>query len=121
MNKHSFRVRSCLGTSMENFQTQLALLLGKDTIRVRKTDEVPGRISVIDLISGILDLNSNNAAFTWARLRKDHPSIVGKSSFFKFKGRGQIWIGLDWLGLDWIGLDWLGIGVGLDLERIGLD
>ena len=76
--------------SGDDIPTQLAALLGKDgALVIRKTDEVPPRASVVDLISGMLGLNGNNAAYTFTRLRKDYPKITDTCGTYQFKGRGQ--------------------------------
>ena len=42
----------------------------------------PGFPPVIDLISTVLGLSANNAAFTLARLRNDHPEVTTGSGDF---------------------------------------
>ena len=44
---------------------------------------------MIDLISTVLGLNANNATFTFARLRNEHPEVTTNGGDFKFRGRGQ--------------------------------
>ena len=75
--------------SGDDVPAQLAALLGKEALTIRRTDEVPPRASVIDLISGLLSLNGNNAAFTFTRLRQENPEITASCGNYKFKGRGQ--------------------------------
>ena len=75
---------------MADIPRQLAALLGRQTVRIRKTDETPPRISVIDVISAISGHNSSNAARAFARLGHDYPDVTANCSHVKFpdtKGR----------------------------------
>ena len=74
---------------MSDIQQQLGAILGREVKQVRKTGEIPPRVAVIDLISAVLDLNANNAAFTFARLRNEHPEVTTNGGDFKFRGQGQ--------------------------------
>ena len=75
-------------SSGNDVPTQLAALFGKDdALVIWKTGKVPPRASVVDLIAGILNLKSNNAAFTFARLRRDYLEVGAACGTFKFKGR----------------------------------
>ena len=77
----------------DDIRAQLAALLGKPLARigqVRKTDETPPRVSVIDVICAVMGLNGNNAAMTFARLKDEHPdltTICGQVKFTDCKGR----------------------------------
>ena len=77
----------------DGIRAQLAALLGKPLARigqVRKTDETPPRVSVIDVICAVMGLNGNNAAMTFARLKDEHPdltTICGQVKFTDCKGR----------------------------------
>ena len=92
---HAFGVRTaepCMAASSgDDVPTQLAALLGKgDALVIRKTDEVPPRALVVDLIAGgILNLHGKNDAFTFARLRRDDSEVGAACGTFKFKGRGR--------------------------------
>ena len=57
--------------------------------QVRKTAEDPPRVSVLDLISVITGLGTNNARNYWIRFQAAHPEVATESSNFKFPGRGQ--------------------------------
>ena len=75
---------------MADIPRQLAALLGRQTVQIRKTDETPPRISVIDVISAISGHNSSNAALAFARLGHDYPDVTANCSHVKFpdtKGR----------------------------------
>ena len=72
-----------------SIQQQLAALLGRDVKQVRKTDEQPPRVSVIDVISAILGVSGNVAAVTMGRMKAEYPEVTSGCCDFKFKGRGQ--------------------------------
>ena len=77
---------------MTDLQQQLAHLLGQDVRQIRKTDESPARIAVIDVVAAITGLSSNgnsNAALAFARLKHDHPEVTAGCSDYKFPGRRQ--------------------------------
>ena len=60
-------------------------------MEVRKTNETPPRVSVIDLIGAVT--KNNNPRDDWKKLRKSHPEVVANSYNFqndwKFTGQGQ--------------------------------
>ena len=73
---------------------RLAYLLGQGVRQIRKTDESPTRIAVIDVVAAITGLSSNgiansNAALAFARLKHDHPEVTAGCSDYKFPGRRQ--------------------------------
>ena len=55
--------------------------------KIRKTPEVPPRVSVIDLISVVT--HNKNPHQTLADLQDDHPEVLHLTENFQFKGRGQ--------------------------------
>ena len=65
------------------------LLLGHAITRLRITDEVPPRISVIDLAAAITTKDANQAAEQVAYVKKRHPEVTEIFGDFKFRGRGQ--------------------------------
>ena len=78
--------------SMGDVREQLATLLQKeptDIVNIRKTDETPSRISVIDVISAIIGQTGKNASTYLERLRHIHPEIDSVCDGFTFPGRGQ--------------------------------
>ena len=68
---------------------QLAALLGKDMVHIRKTDEVPARISIIDVTVAVSGGSQHDAAWTLRRLSDQYPEVGTNCSHLKFKGRGQ--------------------------------
>ena len=57
-------------SSGDDIPAQLAALLGRKAVRIRKTDETPPRISVIDLASAIRMKDANQAAEQVAYVKK---------------------------------------------------
>ncbi len=76
-------------SSAYGIPTQLAALLGREAVQIRKTDENPPQISVIDVVVAITGQTQSNSAVAFKRLQHDHPEVTANSSDFKFKGRGQ--------------------------------
>lgn len=74
---------------MADIQQQLSRLLGRDVQQIRKTDENPSRISVIDVVAAITGQNKSNAAVAFKRLQRDHPAVTANSSDCKFPGERQ--------------------------------
>ena len=56
---------------------------------IRKTAEDPPRVSVLDVISAITGLETNNASNVFTRLKEQFPEVARNCSLFKFPGRGQ--------------------------------
>ena len=75
--------------SADDIRTQLATLLGREAVQIRKTDENPPQISVIDVVAAITGQTQSNSAVAFKRLQCDHPEVTANSSDFRFKGRGQ--------------------------------
>ena len=72
-----------------SIQQQLATLVGREVKQVRKTDETPPRISVIDTICVITGKDGRHAAEALRDLISRYPEVDGNIVHFKFKGRGQ--------------------------------
>ena len=73
-------------------RSQLARVLGRgeaDIKNIRKTNESPPRVSVIDVVSALLGVHANNAAMTFWRLRDEHNELNSGCGDFQFPGRGQ--------------------------------
>ena len=56
---------------------------------IRKTAEDPPRVSVLDVIGAITDLDSSNCSNYYHRLAEQFPEVSRFCSNFKFPGRGQ--------------------------------
>ena len=69
--------------------TQLATLLGKEVVSIRKTSETPPRISVIDVVETITGQVKSNAGKTLERVKESHPEVYPNWINYRFPGRGQ--------------------------------
>ena len=68
------------------------MVLGKpaeDMPRIRKTDEVPPRIALYDVISAITGLDGNHAGKAYRDIVKQQPEVHSNGVDFQFPGRGQ--------------------------------
>ena len=74
---------------MAQIQEQLSKLLGRKVKQVRKTDEVPPRISVIDVVVVITGKDANHAAQDVGYVKDRHPEVTQILGDFKFRGQGQ--------------------------------
>ena len=63
-------------SSGDDIPAQLAALLGHSVKRIRITDDVPPRISVIDLAAAITMKDANQAAEQVAYVKKRHPEVT---------------------------------------------
>ena len=63
---------------------KLAALLGRGVGRIRKTADVPPKISIIDVVSAVTSLNGNNAAMTFARMKDEHPDVTTRCGDVRF-------------------------------------
>ena len=75
--------------SGDDIPTQLAALLGKETVQIRKTNESPPRISVIDVAIAVTGKTHHDAAQDVRRLLTQYPEVGTNCSHLKFPGRGQ--------------------------------
>ena len=76
-------------SSGDDVPTQLAALLGKEVVSIRKTSETPPRISVIDVIQAITEMTKSNAGNYLDRIKNTHPEVSTNCRNFRFPGRGQ--------------------------------
>ena len=76
-------------SSTDDIPTQLAKLLGKKTVRIRKTDETPPRISVIDTIAAVTGRDANRSGEAIRELGDRFPEVNGNIVNLKFPGRRQ--------------------------------
>ena len=65
----------CFGSDMADIPLQLATLLGKDVVRLRKVDGQPPRVAVIDVISAITGKDARHAAEQLRRLIAQYPDL----------------------------------------------
>jgi len=77
-------------SSGDNIPTQLAALLGRESVgQIRKTDETPPRISVIDVVQAITGKDARHAAQEVRTLCSRHPEVDKILVHFLFRGQGQ--------------------------------
>ena len=62
-------------SSEDDIPVQLAALFGRETVRIRKTDEMPPRISVIDVVQAITGKDARHAAQEVRTLCSAHPEV----------------------------------------------
>ena len=77
------------GPSGDDVPTQLATLLGKEGVQIRKTEETPPRASVIDVISAFVGKDPRRAAEQLRRLVAQYPQVDTNCVLLKFPGRGE--------------------------------
>ena len=63
-----------------------------NTSKIRKTDEKPPRVAVLDLISVLTNQTISNSSVTFSRLCQKFPEVTTGCSDFKFRGKGQKFI-----------------------------
>ncbi len=71
---------------MSDIQQQLARLLGRAVHQIRKTDENPPRISVVDVALVIRGKTQHDAAQDVRRILEHYPDVGTNCSHFRFKG-----------------------------------
>ena len=76
-------------SSGDDVPTQLAALLGREIFRIRKTDETPPRVSIIDVVMAVTGGSQHDAARSLRRLSDQYPEVGPNWSHLKFKGKGQ--------------------------------
>ena len=68
---------------------QLAALLGKEAVRIRKTEEERPRISVIDVATLVTGKDARKAAQDVGFVKNRDPEVAQNLGLFKFSGRAQ--------------------------------
>ena len=76
-------------SSGDDVPTQLAALLGREVVSIRKTSETPPRISAVDVVEAITGKTKNNARNSLDCVRERYPEVARNLSYFRFPGRGQ--------------------------------
>ena len=83
------QVDAMTASSGDDVPTQLAALLGRATVRIRKTDEAPPRISVIDVVQAMTGNCARHAAQEVRTLCSRYPEVDQILVHFLFRGQGQ--------------------------------
>ena len=73
----------------DDIPTQLAALLGRESIQIRRTDKTPPQASIYDVISAVTGLNGNHAGKAYRDLTARYPEVHSVGVNFRFPGRGQ--------------------------------
>ena len=76
-------------SSGDDIPTQLGTLLGREIARIRKTDQTPPRVSVIDVVQAITGKDARHAAEDVRGLCFSYAEVDGISVHYRFPGRGQ--------------------------------
>ena len=76
-------------SSADDVPTQLAALLGKEAVQIRKTDRNPPQASIYDVISAVTGLNGNHAGKAYRDRTARYPEVHSVGVNFRFPGRGQ--------------------------------
>ena len=76
-------------SSEDDIPTQLAALLGTATAQIRKTTEIPPRVSVIDVAVAITGRSADYSSQAVRNVCDQYPEVREKITDCKFKGRRQ--------------------------------
>ena len=71
-------------SSGDDIPTQLAALLGRETVQIRRTDETHPRVSVIDTIAAVTGRNANRSAEAIRDIGDRYPEVNGNIVNLKF-------------------------------------
>ena len=74
---------------MADVQRQLSALLGRKVGRIRKTNDTPARVSVVDTIAVSTGKNANHSAEAMRDLGNRYPEVNGGIVHLKFPGERQ--------------------------------
>ena len=83
-------------SSADDIPTQLAALLGKKTVQIRKTDENPPRVSVIDVIAAIVGKSHDHASKHLRRIIERYGEVRTNCPDFRFRGRALLLLAAWW-------------------------
>ena len=76
-------------SSGDDVPTQLAALLGREVVSIRKTSETPPRISAVDVVQAITGKTKNNAGNSLACVKERYAEVSRSLRNFRLHGRGQ--------------------------------
>ena len=85
----SGRACAMAASSTDDIPTQLAALLGKRAVHIRKTKELPPRVSIYDVIAAVTGLTGNHAGKAYRDLAMRYSEVHSIGVNFRFPGRGQ--------------------------------
>ena len=75
---------------MADIQQQLSALLGREVGRIRKTNDTPARVSVVDTIAVITGKNASHSAEAMQDLGNRYPEVNGGIVHLKLPRRGLV-------------------------------
>jgi len=73
----------------DDIPTQLGALLGKEVKQIRKTEEEPPRVSVIDVATLVTGKDARKTAQDIGFVRERYPEVFQTLGLYKFAGRRQ--------------------------------
>ena len=76
-------------SSSDDIPAQLAALLGNAVVPIRKTKELPPRVSIYDVIAAVTGLTGNHAGKAYRDLAMKYSEVHSIGVNFRFPGRGQ--------------------------------
>ena len=80
--------RAQMDLAPEGLGQQLSALLGRrGPLIIRKTNQVPPQVSVIDVVAAITGQDANVAAMIFRRTKERYPELNALCADFKFPGR----------------------------------
>ena len=68
-----------------SIHAQLSILLGREVKQLRKTEEAPPRVSIVDVAALITGKDKNQAAEDFRRLTTRYPDVKAKCFDVKFR------------------------------------
>ena len=74
---------------MADIQQQLATLVGRHVKQVRKTEETPPRISVIDVAIALSGKSPHDAAQDYRRMLEQYPEVGANCSHFRLRAEAK--------------------------------
>ena len=81
--------RPAMLSNIPDLMITMAELNDDSVQRVRKTAEIPPRVSVYDTIAAITGYPDDQSRGVYKRLLETYPEVGASCTYFKFPGRGQ--------------------------------
>ena len=76
-------VETMAASSRDDVPTQLATLLGRRVVSIRKTSETPPRISAVDVVEAITGKTKKNARNSLDCVRERYPEVARNLCYFR--------------------------------------
>ena len=68
---------------------QIIELTDSSLYNIRKTNETPPRVSVLDVMAAIRGCSRNNVYTSWKRLKETYPEVLTITEGYVFQGKGE--------------------------------